>query len=81
MDLRHDTPLTSTSTCDEIPSSGDLGIPGARIILPGDASSSVLINRTDRRDVHGMPPLGSNIVDSDGVTLLTDWVNSLVSCP
>jgi hypothetical protein len=27
-----------------------------------------------------MPPLGSTIVDADGVTLLTDWINGLAGC-
>jgi len=40
----------------------------------------VLINRTNRRDANAMPPLGSNQVDSAGVTLLTQWVNSLTGC-
>ena len=29
----------------------------------------------------GFLPLGSSIVDSGGVQLLTDWVNGLGSCP
>jgi hypothetical protein len=32
------------------------------------------------RDADGMPPLGSTIVDADGVTLLTDWVDGLANC-
>ena len=81
MDLRHATSLASTNTCDVAPTSGDLGIAGARIVDPGSAATSVLVERTARRDSHGMPPLGSNIVDSGGVQLLADWVNSLASCP
>jgi uncharacterized repeat protein (TIGR03806 family) len=81
MDLRHATPLQNTNTCDVIPVSGTLGIAGARIISPGNAGASLLVERASRRDSHGMPPLGSTIVDSAGVQLLTDWVNSLGSCP
>jgi hypothetical protein len=40
----------------------------------------VLIARMSRRDAHGMPPLGSMQVDTDGAALLTEWVNSLTSC-
>jgi len=79
--LRHDTPLGSTNTCDVVPTSGDLGIAGARIIDPGSAATSVLVERPNRRDVHGMPPLGSNVIDAAGVQLLTDWVNSIAGCP
>ena len=34
----------------------------------------------NRRDASGMPPVGSGVIDSSGVTLLTDWINSLGSC-
>ena len=80
MDLRYATDFASTQTCDVVPVSGDLGITNARIIAPGSAATSILVERASRRDVHGMPPLGSNFVDTAGVTLLSDWVNSLASC-
>ncbi len=81
MDLRHDTLLTDTQTCDVVPNFGMLGIPDARIIAPGDASRSVLVSRINRRDVHGMPPLGSSVVDAAGVALLSSWIDQLASCP
>jgi mono/diheme cytochrome c family protein len=49
LDLRHDTALSQTSTCDVVPAAGDLGIANARIIAAGDASRSVLLGRTTRR--------------------------------
>ena len=33
-----------------------------------------------RRDVHGMPPVGSAKMDTVGAALLTEWINSLASC-
>lgn len=80
MDLRYGTAFVNTNTCNVLPTAGDLGLSGARLIAPGNATSSVLIERTQRRDAHGMPPLGSNVVDSNGVSLLTAWVNSLSGC-
>jgi uncharacterized repeat protein (TIGR03806 family) len=80
MDLRYTTTLASTNTCDWPPQAGDLGIANARIIAPGSAASSVLISRVGRRDAQGMPPLASTMIDSAGVALLTNWVNSLTSC-
>jgi hypothetical protein len=68
------------NACDVVPDAGGLGLTMPRIIAPGDASRSVLVARTNRRDINGMPPLSSTIVDADGVTLLTDWVNSLANC-
>lgn len=81
MDLRHDTGLQATNTCDVVPASGDLGIAGARLIAPGDPASSLLVVRASRRDAHGMPPLGSNIVDAAGVQLLSEWITGLNVCP
>ncbi|MGB5740383.1 MAG: hypothetical protein WBM54_13660, partial [Woeseia sp.] len=80
LDLRYDTPLLNTNACDVTPQRGDLGIGNARIIAPGDAARSVLANRMNRRDANGMPPLGSNLVDSDGVALMSDWITDLASC-
>jgi len=80
IDLRYTTTLANTNGCDVVPDSGDLGLVMPRIIAPGDASRSVLVARTNRRDVFGMPPLGSTIPDADGVVLLTDWVNGLADC-
>ena len=80
LDLRYTTSLANTNACDVVPDAGNLGIANARIIAPGDASMSVLVARTNRRDVNGMPPLGSTVVDAAGVTLLTDWINSLANC-
>jgi len=81
MDLRATTALSATNTCDATPEAGDLGIANARLIAPGDASRSVLVARANRRDGSGMPPIGSAVTDSAGVTLLTTWINSLGSCP
>ncbi len=81
MDLRYDTTLSATGTCDVVPSLGDLGIGNARIIAPGDANRSVLLERMQRRDANGMPPIASNLVDSAGVTLMQNWINSLSVCP
>jgi uncharacterized repeat protein (TIGR03806 family) len=80
MDLRYATALADTKTCDVVPSLGGLGITDARLIAPGAATRSVLITRMSQRDIHGMPPVGSAKVDTEGAALLTEWVNSLANC-
>jgi uncharacterized repeat protein (TIGR03806 family) len=80
MDLRAATTLAATNACNATPSGSTLGIANARLISPGNASQSVLVARMNRRDVHGMPPLGSVIVDTAGVTLVSSWINSLTGC-
>jgi len=80
MDLRYTTALQDTNACDAQPLEGDLGIANARLIAPGDASRSLVVERAGRRDSHGMPPVGSNLVDDDGVALLVDWIDGLGGC-
>jgi uncharacterized repeat protein (TIGR03806 family) len=81
LDLRYTTAFASTNTCNVSPQAGDLGLgAGARLIAPGNVANSILINRVNRRDASGMPPLGSNLIDAAGVTLLTQWVESLTGC-
>ena len=80
MDLRYTTALGATNTCNIAPSLGDLGVANARLIAPGSAASSIIVNRASRTDSERMPPLGSNRADSAGVALLTQWINSLTGC-
>ncbi|MBX3707356.1 MAG: PQQ-dependent sugar dehydrogenase [Pseudomonadales bacterium] len=80
LDFRYSTPLSNTGACDTLPQTGDLGIGDARIIAPGNAVRSVLSSRVNRRDQYTMPPLSSNVIDAQGVSLLTLWINSLTGC-
>jgi uncharacterized repeat protein (TIGR03806 family) len=82
MDLRYTTALASTQSCNVSPQSGgDLGLgASARLIAPGSATNSLVVNRMNRRDSHAMPPLGSNLIDTAGVALLTQWVDGLTGC-
>ena len=81
IDLRHDTPLAQTGTCDIAGTTGsNLGVADARLLAPGDAGRSLLWLRMDRRDAHAMPPIGSLEVDTDGVALIGAWIASLERC-
>jgi uncharacterized repeat protein (TIGR03806 family) len=81
MDLRYTTSLAATNTCNASPQSGDLGLgANARLIAPGSAANSLVVNRMNRRDQHAMPPLASNLVDAAGVALLTQWIDSMTGC-
>ena len=81
LDLQFETALNQTGSCDLPPQNGDLGLgASARIIAPGNAAQSVLLERMSRRDANGMPPLASNIVDTSGVALIESWITSLALC-
>ncbi|HWL61898.1 MAG TPA: PQQ-dependent sugar dehydrogenase [Steroidobacteraceae bacterium] len=82
MDFRYTTPLAQTNACDAVPVR-DLGVAGARrIAVTGTdrASRSLILLRPSRTDSDSMPPVQPRVVDTAGVALLTEWVNSLTSC-
>jgi uncharacterized repeat protein (TIGR03806 family) len=80
LDLRYTTSLADMNACNIVPTGDDLGLPMARIIAPGNASRSVLVERMRLRDGNGMPPLGSTTDDVVGWLIVTGWINSLASC-
>lgn len=81
MDLRYTTSLAQTNACNAVPLVGDLGLGSdARLIAPGSAGNSIIVNRANRRDANAMPPVGSNQVDAAGVALLTQWINGMTGC-
>jgi mono/diheme cytochrome c family protein len=50
--------------------------PDARVVVPGDAAASVLMQRLRSRDARmQMPPLGTEISDPEGLALLAHWIN------
>jgi uncharacterized repeat protein (TIGR03806 family) len=80
MDLRITTPLAQAGACDVIPTLGELGIADARLLAPGDPDRSILLARIEALDGNRMPPLGSNVVDQEGVALIREWIDSLADC-
>ena len=80
MDLRYSTDLADMNACNVQPTGDDLGIANARLIAPGDSSRSLIVERMQRRDVHGMPPLGSNVIDTANVLRIAAWIDGLSSC-
>jgi hypothetical protein len=46
------------------------------IVTPGDAEASVLVSRMrSRSPLTQMPPLGTNIIDTEGLALIERWIN------
>jgi len=76
-DVRFDTPFQSTGLCDADPVEGDLGIPGAKLLVPGDPSTSLLSVRQHRTDGSAMPPIGRSLVDPVGTSVVDAWITSV----
>ncbi|MCA9717809.1 MAG: PQQ-dependent sugar dehydrogenase, partial [Myxococcales bacterium] len=81
VDLRYTTPLSEALLCDEPPRAGDLDIPDARLLAPGDPARSLLSARVRSLGTTRMPPVGSTRVDEEGAALLDAWIASLDACP
>jgi uncharacterized repeat protein (TIGR03806 family) len=75
-DARFDTPLGKQDLLNG-PVENPLGISGAKIIVPGDISRSVLFHRISITGNLQMPPLARNINDRAAITMIAAWINSL----
>ncbi|MGH7990178.1 MAG: PQQ-dependent sugar dehydrogenase, partial [Limisphaerales bacterium] len=79
-DARFDTSLDRQGLING-PIENPLGISGAKIIVPGDISKSVLFHRINMVGDLQMPPLAKNVVDQKAVAVIAAWINSLPRTP
>ena len=47
------------------------------LVKPGDHGSSLLWIGMARRDSLGMPPVGSTVVDEEGLALVAEWIDGM----
>ncbi len=74
-DARTSLPLFETGLVNGFPEGG-IQHPNDRLIVPELDQRSVIVHRAAARNGYGrMPPIASNVVDQEGVQLLTDWIN------
>ncbi len=78
-DGRHHLTLDQTGLINALSVDAPLNA-GDRLVIPGSVNGSMIYSRAAAANGYTrMPPLGSNIIDSEGVQLLTDWIQSEVS--
>jgi uncharacterized repeat protein (TIGR03806 family) len=77
-DARIDTPLAKQGIVNGFVAN-PLNIAGARVIVPGDTNKSILLQRINSFGDFRMPPLARNVIDSNAVTVITAWINSVTS--
>lgn len=75
-DARFTTPLAEQNLING-PLVNNYGIDGQGVIRPREGYRSVLLHRLASASTDQMPPLGKAVMDTVGVTLITDWINSL----
>jgi mono/diheme cytochrome c family protein len=76
-DARFLTPLARQNLLGGELLAGDLGIPGARVLVPGHPDRSILLQRLVRADATRMPPVAVNALPSPVAPLLETWIRSL----
>ena len=78
-DGRFATDLTSMGLINVAPNKGNFGITGAMIVLPFDVSKSILsyrVHSTSATLNEKMPPLARNLVDTQAVAVIDQWIGS-----
>jgi uncharacterized repeat protein (TIGR03806 family) len=81
MDLRFAVALEGTNTCLVAPTVDNLGQADASILRPGAPERSILALRLHATDAKRMPPLGRQLVHTQGATLIDDWIRAIAACP
>jgi uncharacterized repeat protein (TIGR03806 family) len=77
-DARFSTPLAKQKLIDG-PVIEPMGDMSARIVTAGDISHSALLARLNRVGTLQMPPLARNVIDTNAVNAVTEWIMSLQS--
>ncbi len=76
-DARVTTPLSDAGIINGTVAAGDLGIPGAKIVVPGQPEKSVLYRRIKAKDFFRMPPVQYHNEPSPILPVLEEWIRSL----
>ena len=79
-DLRYETPLHDTGTCDVAPDKGALGVIDGALIRPGQPEKSMIALRMETLGPERMPNFGSYVVDTESVSTIREWIAELPHC-
>jgi mono/diheme cytochrome c family protein len=79
-DARYDTPLLDQALIDG-PVLIDQGVDRPRVISPHDIWRSIAFMRTNSLGDIQMPPLARETIDTAGVNLLREWIDSMPGRP
>ena len=81
-DARYDTPLTNQNIINVPAVKGNLGYDNVDIVTPNDIWRSSIYDRMNEAGpVTQMPPLARNLIDTNAVQLMAQWINSLGGPP
>ena len=74
--LKRDMPFDKLNT-NKGTGIGTFGMHNAKLIVPGDPHRSVVMYRMSKLGYARMPYIGSQVIDSKGVALVSEWIRSL----
>ena len=80
-DARLSTPFARAGIVNGELAAGDLGIAGAKVVVPGSPEKSILYQRLKRTDFFRMPPVQYHNEPSPILPILEEWIRSLGSVP
>ncbi|MEM7410054.1 MAG: PA14 domain-containing protein [Myxococcota bacterium] len=72
-DTRYETPFAQQDLLNTDVAE-DLGVTGAKVVVPGDVLLSALFHRDALLGTSQMPPLAKNVVDFAWLAVLRDWI-------
>ena len=75
-DARYDTPLSSQKIIYGAVLN-NLGITGAKVVVPQNVAQSLLYQRPNTLGANKMPPLAHNIIDASAQAAIASWIGSL----
>ena len=76
----HELTIDETSLLHGQVNGNSFSIPTDRLVIPGDTQASIILSRAAATNGYSrMPPLASNVIDQEGVDLLTEWINDFAN--
>lgn len=82
VDARYDVPLAGQNILNAPVSRGTFGYDNARVVVPKDVYRSILWDRMNTTNAtFKMPGLARNLIDTNAVQVVGDWINSLSGTP
>jgi uncharacterized repeat protein (TIGR03806 family) len=82
VDARYDTPLANQNILNAPVSRGNLGFDNAKVVVAKDLYRSILWDRMNTLNpATKMPSLARNLIDTNAVQVVGDWIDSLAGTP
>jgi uncharacterized repeat protein (TIGR03806 family) len=70
-------PLAETGTVNTRPGQGTFDLKDPRILVPGEPDRSLLLYRMGKLGLGRMPHIASNVVDTEAVELMRQWIGEM----